>query len=109
MFVIAFVISAAIHSLGGDYMLSSTVTISHKFFLSQPIAIALETLISNASASWLPHVVWRRAIGYTWVVLWFSWSTIDMVDGLICEGIMREQLLPFSVVRPLVECLYKRH
>ena len=89
-------------------MLSSTITISHKFFLAQPIAIVLETLISDASASWLPHIIWRRAIGYVWVVLWFSWSSIDMIDGLMCEGIMREDSPLFSVVRPLVECLFKR-
>jgi len=105
MFVIAFVLSAAIHC-GGDYMLTSTITISHKFYLSQPIGIALETLVWNASASWQPHTTLRRAIGYAWVVLWFSWSTIDMVDGLVCEGLMRDRP-SFSVVRPLIECIWK--
>ncbi len=106
MFVIAFILSAAIHC-AGDYMLTSTVTISHKFYLSQPIGIALETLVWNASASWLPHhTTLRRAIGYVWVVLWFSWSTIDMVDGLMCEGLMRDHP-PFSVVRPLIESIWK--
>jgi len=86
-------------------MLTSTVTISHTFFLSQPIAIALETLVSNASASWLPHATLRRTIGYAWVGFWISWSIGDMVDGLICEGLMRDQPR-ISVVRPLIEGIW---
>ncbi|KAF8332346.1 membrane bound O-acyl transferase family-domain-containing protein [Cantharellus anzutake] len=104
--VVAFIVSAAIHSLGGDYMAASRATISYKFYLSQPIAVALETLVSNATSSWLPHVSLRKAIGYVWVVFWFSWSTVDMLDGLMCQGMMRREMFPSFIFRPLLEHIW---
>lgn len=76
------------------------------FFMTQPVAITVESLIES---------IWRRCrrspsirgpvystgmiLGYIWVILWFSWCLPIYVKGLRDADIIRDALLdtrPFN-------------
>ena len=97
----SFAVSAVIHCVGGDYMLTGTILqISAKFFLLQPLVITLESVVLNllGSADRLPSWM-TRTLGYIWVAAWFSWCTVEMVDGLVGAGLSDGELLPYSILR----------
>ncbi|KAF9512605.1 hypothetical protein BS47DRAFT_1363021 [Hydnum rufescens UP504] len=100
-FSVAFAISAIIHGVGGGYMVANNVMLSVPFFLSQPLGIALESLVTHLfgdllSSKW----TWlKRIVGYVWVAIWFTLTLAGNVDDLIRAGTGGAEILPFSVWR----------
>lgn len=99
-FFVAFVISSAIHG-GADFMVSRSAPITRNFFLYQPLGIGIELFAAWTSKRLgIPSPVWfGRLMGYTWVILWFTWCGIEPIDAMIQSGIMAHVTIPISVFR----------
>ncbi|TFK66742.1 hypothetical protein BDN72DRAFT_961526 [Pluteus cervinus] len=102
---VAFALSAAIHSLGGDRMLGlEYLGCSVPFFMSQAIAITFEDMVIA--------VVQRRGVkvpptlahlvGYIWVFVWFSVSMPWLLDLWLRAGCGLSELLPVQPLRTYV-------
>ena len=108
----AFFVSAVAH-LGGDYAIHRSFGKSGptlQFFLLQPAAILIEEIAIRA-ARWVPlstrvrvqapAMMWR-AVGYLWVVLWFTWCAPPWLDAIsVAGGTTRTRLIPLKMLERL--------
>lgn len=83
----AFFVSGLIH-LGADYTVMRHLTIfSPRFFLLQAVAITLEDFIQWCTKSARSKIGWTsKAVGYLWVIVWFTWSGPLWVDYMSKNG-----------------------
>lgn len=66
-----------------------------KFFMLQPVALILERILlphvigvtSTGKGSHSPPIL-LRIVGYCWVVLWFTWSFVHVIDVYLPTGIL---------------------
>lgn len=84
---IAFLISGLIHA-GGDFMVVRYLPIFPlKFFLLQAVAITIEDFVIWCTRSIRPKLGWlNKAIGFAWVVVWFTWSGPQWLDPMSANG-----------------------
>lgn len=83
----AFAISALIHT-AGEYSMLGYWTHRHalRFFLLQPVAITLETIVIGQTSK--SSVRWPlRFIGYLWVIMWFVYLVPGWIDPLLRGGL----------------------
>lgn len=77
-------------------MLTGSFTVSASFFFLQPLAIIAERVLVG-------DAILKSGIGYIWVLGWFSWCAVGMVDGLVGAGLGKGELVPISVWRGLAQ------
>ncbi|KAF9047545.1 membrane bound O-acyl transferase family-domain-containing protein [Panaeolus papilionaceus] len=102
--LIVFFISGLVHHTG-DYMALNRSGGSFVFFMLQSLAIIVEGAAIQLGRkakldSWVPTGVWK-ALGYLWVLTWFSYTLPIMVDPLLRVGFF-EDGLSFSVILGLL-------
>ncbi|KAM3416665.1 hypothetical protein BST61_g8256 [Cercospora zeina] len=76
------------------------------FFMSQPIALGIETLVAAIAKIIVGSQFWRRGFGYRlrllvnaiWVALWFVNATQPLGNALRQLGLFRFSPVPFSIV-----------
>jgi hypothetical protein len=85
---IAFFVSSILHSLGDYAILHSWSTGAMKFFMLQPLGIAFEHLISYLvrSAGISPPKWVSRAVGYLWVLWWFTITLPMWLEPVVKAG-----------------------
>ncbi|KDQ17844.1 hypothetical protein BOTBODRAFT_29157 [Botryobasidium botryosum FD-172 SS1] len=98
--LVAFGLSALLHG-GGDYMTARRLDISWKFFVSQAFAIAAEDWVARICGGMVTSPVARRAIGYVWVVMWFTISLPWILESWIDMGLVAPPRESISVLRGL--------
>ncbi|KAG2016396.1 toxin biosynthesis protein [Coprinopsis cinerea AmutBmut pab1-1] len=90
---LSFAISALIHYCG-DYMLIQSwhgATGALIFFFSQAVAITFESAVISAAKSLLGlrrATWWTRAVGYVWVIAWFSVMLPVWIEPHVRVGFM---------------------
>ena len=98
---VGFLMSGIIHSLG-DYLAERRVVLrSIKYFLLHAMAITFEDIVIYVAKRSLLLVGIKltpgkldgtrigaivRVVGYCWVILWFSWASPILQDGLSALG-----------------------
>ncbi|KAK7024507.1 hypothetical protein VNI00_016260 [Paramarasmius palmivorus] len=97
----AFLLSGIIHQLGAYLTCSNPPRTAHelleffiwghdmRFFVLQPLAIALERAVRNLSIGKLHGDNWKW-VGYVWVLCWLTWSLSGYMDGVSRDGFMNE-------------------
>lgn len=110
-----FFLSGLVH-VGGEYMAIRQLLLNggiFKFFMLQPVAIILERVLlprtmgatSTRRGSHPPSIP-IRVVGYFWVVLWFTWGFVPVIDVYLPTGLMTMKLLQDLVnVRFEVHCI----
>lgn len=78
----AFIISGIIHS-------HPTETRPIYFFVAQPLAIIFEEAVITAAnrAGYTSPTRMHKAIGYVWVICWFTVSIPGYMDAMINSGV----------------------
>lgn len=99
--VIAFFVSALIH-IGGDYSVHRSYAIGGptlRFFLLQPVAILCEETARHIMRPQKHHARIWKAVGYIWVLLWFTWSAPPYLDSIsIAGGHIRTKVIAFKML-----------
>lgn len=85
---IGFFLSGIIH-MGGDCMVMQDLFVffTVRFFLLQAVAITVEDFVQWFTKSWRLKMGWTsKAVGFCWVLVWFSWSAPLWFDYLNKNG-----------------------
>lgn len=80
-----------------------------KFFMLQPLAITLEHIVaafSQGAGIHLPSSI-SRAVGYLWVLCWFTVTSPFWIEPVVREGLL-EDGYHFPLVFPIGKAL-RRH
>lgn len=74
--------------MAGDcVVVQQFVFFSPRFFLLQAVAITVEDLVLRSSVSLRSKMGWTsKAVGFCWVLLWFSWSAPFWFDYMSKNG-----------------------
>jgi hypothetical protein len=105
---VAFIASGFMHSAGGDAMVGiQHIWASFPFFLSQAVAITLETAVIGIArqAGYTRSNIWMRLVGYAWVFWWFSISMPWLVNWAVSAGLGKSEVLPISPIRSAIRIL----
>ncbi|EPQ25939.1 uncharacterized protein PFL1_06394 [Pseudozyma flocculosa PF-1] len=97
--LLAFTLSALLHSLPNYIMLHRLPLGSAAFFLVQPLGIALERLALKPLGL-VRSDAWS---GIAWVLLWFAATGALLMDEYVEAGFWYIDMVPHSLVRPLLE------
>lgn len=88
---VAFMISFVVHGVA-DYMALGGPLITRNFFIYQPIGFGIEYLAAwTVKRLGLSPPFWlRRLIGYIWVLVWFTWCGVPVMDGMVRSGVIAD-------------------
>ncbi|EAU90926.2 hypothetical protein CC1G_02313 [Coprinopsis cinerea okayama7 len=109
---IAFLFSGLMH-VAGEYMANRGRTVSYGaliFFALQPLALALGRILSGLSGrlGYKPRPIFLKALGYVWVVTWFTFSLPLWVEQLMRAGFMTSwSNIPRGITRTVIQSLFR--
>ncbi|KAF9067471.1 membrane bound O-acyl transferase family-domain-containing protein [Rhodocollybia butyracea] len=101
---IAFLVSGVMHAFSG-YSIGQHFGVAFPFFIAQPLAIIFEMFFASTTKKYttsIPFYV-RRCIGYTWTLVWFTYSASWYIDPIAQAGFGKNDIVSFSVVRFVLE------
>lgn len=101
---VGFIVSGILHC-GGDAMFGlNRFGQSMYIFFIQAAGIAFEqaVMLFGWRLGIRPGFYAGRLIGYLWVLQWFRFTASDFIDSQIRGGAGHHDIVPVSVVRPLL-------